>query len=113
MYLDPSLFVETENYFFLLTPHFYSLILEFHIGIKIHDKISLGAVGSISSDIFKNSEERKIESLHWTAGGALSLLFIAWHSLLHSAILDRLFLLPLTPFCVCDAGKKECSKGGA
>lgn len=39
-------------------------------------------------------ENRKMGSHCWAAGGALSLCFTAWHSLLHSAILDRLLLLP-------------------
>lgn len=44
----------------------------------------------------QNNQEREknLGSLCWTAGGALSLPITAWHSLLHSAILDRLFLPP-------------------
>lgn len=64
-----------------------------------------------SFDLFKNSEERNLGSLCWTAGGALSLRFITWHSLLHSAILDRLFLLPANSILCLWRRKKRVRQG--
>lgn len=64
-----------------------------------------------SFNICKNREERKMGCFSWTAGGALSLCFIAWHSLLHSAILDRLFLLPANSILCLWRRKKRIEQG--
>ena len=71
----------------------------------------LGLCRIDSFDICKNSKKRKIGSACWTAGGALSLRFIAWHSLLHSAILDRLFLLPANSILCLWRRKKKILQG--
>lgn len=85
-------------------------ILYFNLSVKIKDKINLQSLGLVLL-IGKNSEK---ECPHYcTVGGALSLLFTAWHSLLHSAILDRLFLLPANSIlCLWRRKKKEFCKGG-